>query len=123
MLLLCIDDDPDDVDLFLDAVRIIDPAHTCVPAFNGREGVALLESMQPDRIFLDINMPEMNGTETLREIRRNPRVQHVPVFMLSTTTNPSEMSLCKKLGATACLSKPATFQELCMVLREALEVR
>ncbi|HEX6461791.1 MAG TPA: response regulator [Candidatus Saccharimonadales bacterium] len=52
-------------------------------AANGRLGVELVESMQPDMILLDIQMPEMNGEEALRKIRGHEWGKHIPVMVLT----------------------------------------
>ncbi len=123
MTLLCIDDDPEDVEMFQDAVRLIDPGYTCVVANNGREGLGILATTLPDYIFLDINMPVMDGKETLRNIRQDQRFDSVPVCILSTSTSKSEADLCRILGATNCLVKPNTFEELVWGLRTCLTRR
>lgn len=52
-------------------------------ASNGRLGIELVESMRPDMILLDIQMPEMDGEEALRKIRRYDWGKHVPVMVLT----------------------------------------
>lgn len=121
MLLLCIDDDPEDVELFRDAIKIIDKSFTCVAASNGVEGLAILNETIPDRIFLDMNMPLMDGKETLRTIRGDQRFDSVPIYILSTSNNRREAELCRTLGANRWFVKPDTFQELVKRLKTVFE--
>lgn len=121
MVLLCIDDDPEDIELFQEAVNIIDKSSVCVFATNGREGLDILRNTIPDCIFLDINMPVMDGKETLMNIRRDRRFKAVPVFILSTTHDKYEVELCRALGANQFLVKPGSFSELVSNIRSALE--
>src|SRR5687767_10994117 len=117
MILLCIDDDPEDVELFRDAVKTINSTYVCLVAWNGKQGLDILSHLRPDFIFLDINMPLMGGKETLQTIRQDQRLEKVPVCVLSTTTNTDEINVYKKMGATECLIKPNTFEGLCNALR------
>jgi CheY-like chemotaxis protein len=119
-VLVYIDDDPEDMELFCEAVKVINPSYTCVGARNGKEGLRLLSSLTPDLIFLDINMPVMDGTETLKSIKVDSRLNKLPVLMLSTTSDPRERETFKKLGAKACLTKPSTFDGLCSTLKRYL---
>lgn len=112
MVLLCIDDDPEDVELFIDAVKMIDRTHTCMVAINGIEALSTLANIIPDLIFLDINMPVMDGRETLAKIRSDERLRSVPIFILSTSNDLKEAEACSKLGATKWLVKPSSFTEL-----------
>lgn len=120
-VLLYIDDDPEDMDFFCEAVRTIDPSCICVGAKNGAEGLKLLSTLTPDLIFLDINMPVMDGKETLKSIQVDSRLNKLPVFMLSTTSNAREREVFRKLGAKACLVKPNSFEALCTTLKDFLQ--
>lgn len=82
MVLLCIDDDPDEIDVFRDAVMQVDRTATSVTASNGQQAFELLEDgLRPDFIFLDINMPVLAGMETLRAMREDGRYRTIPVIM------------------------------------------
>jgi CheY-like chemotaxis protein len=118
MLLLYIDDDSDDIDIFQDVLKEIGQSITCITARDGIQGLTVLESNIPEYIFLDINMPVMNGVEVLRRVRTQARLKDVPVIMVSTTIYNMDELL--KEGATACIVKPATFQEYCFTLKTLL---
>jgi CheY-like chemotaxis protein len=122
MLLLCIDDDPEDVDFFCEAMKVVDPSCTCLVARNGREGMQFLEKILPDFIFLDVNMPVMGGKETLAAIKKNSRFMAVPVCILSTSTNKSEMMTYHEMGAYKCFVKPNTFEDLCQMLKDFFQL-
>jgi CheY-like chemotaxis protein len=116
MTLLYIDDDAEDIEFFCDAIKNIHPRYLCLVAQNAKDGLHILETLIPDVIFLDINMPAMNGKEALRAIRSRKDLASVPVCMLSTTTNRNELNMCRELGATECFVKPNSFAELCNTL-------
>ena len=122
MTLLFIDDDPEDLELFQEATKIIDSTSLCMSANNGKDGLTILNTILPDCIFLDINMPVMNGLETLKNIRKNKRFQEIPIFILSTSKDKYEAQVCRALGAKEFLIKPDSFRELVTELRSAIEM-
>jgi CheY-like chemotaxis protein len=121
MTLLFIDDDADDIEIFREAVKEIDSTYTCVIATSGREGLNLLKNINPDFIFLDINMPLMNGQETLRYIRAEKHLNAVPVCMLSTHIDENDRGMYIRMGAAECLTKPRSFTALCQMLQSIFQ--
>ncbi len=120
MTLLFVDDDPDDLELFRDAIKIVDPTHCCMVATKGDDGLKMLETVKPDCIFLDINMPGLGGWELVKSIRASKEFDDVPVYMLSTSGNVSERERFVSIGASKCLVKPSSFHELCEIFRNVL---
>jgi CheY-like chemotaxis protein len=108
------DDDPEDCDLFKEALHQIDPDVKSIIAQDGREALAFLEHTRelPQYIFLDINMPLVDGKKCLIEIKKNPRLKNIPVIMYSTTSDTDEIKEYYKLGAHDFLIKPANFNVL-----------
>lgn len=72
----------------------------------------------PDLILLDLNMPRINGFDTLRAIKKHQIWKTVPVAILSTSGEPIDQAKCKELGACAFLTKPATYDLLANTIRE-----
>jgi CheY-like chemotaxis protein len=66
----------------------------------------------PDLILLDLNMPRMNGFDTLVAIKQNKAWSQVPVAMLTTSSDRQDHERSKSLGACAFLTKPATYEML-----------
>jgi CheY-like chemotaxis protein len=115
MVILIVDDDQEDCELFHEAMREIDPSIKCWTARDGRHAIQLLNKelvLPPDYIFLDINMPVMNGKDTLIEIKKNTRLRDIPVIMYSTTSDTKEIQGYYKLGAHDFLIKPSNFNKL-----------
>lgn len=83
---MVVDDDPDDIALFLEAAEEIDPMMLCHHAENGMEALTLLESsdIQPDIIFVDLNMPILNGSEFIRAVRENKAYNDIKLYLYST---------------------------------------
>ena len=115
--ILLVDDDQDDQEFFLEAVREIENVTLFDIACNGKEALKALTSSidLPEIIFMDVDMPVMDGMECLSEILKNPKTQNVPVVMLTTSNGFRKQALA--LGARAFITKPADGKEL----RERLE--
>jgi DNA-binding response OmpR family regulator len=123
MVVLFIDDDPDDFEIFCDALKKFDPAAKCLHSIDGEEAIGLLNGLTPlpDYIFLDINMPRMGGKECLSEIKKDSKLKDIQVFMFSTTTYLSEINTYIALGARDFIIKPTSVNELVDVFKAVLK--
>lgn len=112
--LFLVDDDEDDQLLFGDAVNEIDQSIKYYIAQNGIEALRKLRSneISPDMIFLDLNMPLMNGFEFLVEFRKISHTRNIPVVIFTTSNSPEHAMRTHALGASAFLTKPAGFHIL-----------
>ena len=108
------DDDQDDSDLFNEALKGIDNSIEIVVANNGKELIAKLtsQSIDPEVIFLDINMPEMNGWECLELIKQQNDLKNIPVIMYSTSSASIYGKKAVKSGAMGFYEKPTNFLQL-----------
>ena len=111
---LLIDDDFDDQEIFSIALRTADPWGDCIFANDGEHALRLLknEPIHPLIIFIDINMPRMNGVDCLKEIKKLRRFAQTPVYMISTAGNPSIIEECKALGAIDYIIKSPSLAQL-----------
>jgi CheY-like chemotaxis protein len=80
---------------------------------------ALSKGFIPQFVFLDINMPGVNGIEILAYLRREPKLIQVPVFVVTSDDQPETRRKVMKLGATALIIKPATIDVLENALKTA----
>lgn len=117
---MLIDDDEDDVLFFMDALQEIDPSLQLITASNGEEALQMLlahGAPVPDYIFLDMNMPLVNGRECLIRIRQADRLSSVPVIIYSTSSGRMEAAGLLSLGASYYLTKPFRFSEMVKSIR------
>lgn len=121
--LLIIDDDLEDQEIFIEAVHEVDSAIHCYTFGSGDAALLQLSNPGielPDLIFLDMNMPKLNGRQVLREIKQMPLLKNIPVIMYSTSFAPRDLEEMEKSGAAFHLLKPSKFDELIGVLEEIL---
>jgi CheY-like chemotaxis protein len=120
--LFLVEDDIDDQLFFTDAVSEINNAALVAVTNNGREALDRLKNSPklPDIIFMDINMPVMNGIDCLKEIVKNPAIKNIPVVILSTSG--SEIELVRKVGARAFIKKPSDQAILRTTLEEVINL-
>lgn len=104
--ILLVDDDPDDQELFCDIVNKISPGLACEIAENGARALTFLrERSSPSIIFLDLNMPIMNGYEFLKEASASNLFSGIPVVVYTTSSGENDMMRVKKFGVKRFLTK------------------
>lgn len=122
--ILLAEDDEDDRDFFELALINVYPNSELTTLTNGEELFRFVnseESEEIDIIFLDINMPRKNGQECLIEIRTEKKFEHVPVIMLSTSSNPKDIEDLFILGANMYITKSYLLSHL-SILKKILEL-
>lgn len=121
MIILNVDDDEEDIEIFCDAVREIDASIICLVAKSAEEALKILNSDLdlPEYIFLDINMPKVDGNTCLAEIKKDRRLSKIPIIMYSTHTRRSDIETYKALNASF-LVKQNSFYELVTELKKLL---
>jgi CheY-like chemotaxis protein len=117
---LLVDDDPDDQEVFLSALSDVSSTALCLVAPDGDRALELLHSEEtiPDYIFLDLNMPRMNGFEFLAAIKKSKILQNIPVIVYSTTSQTGQIDKARKLGATEFFTKTYKYDELRSLLKK-----
>lgn len=117
-----VDDDRDDREIFIEALAEVDTSCNCITADNGEDAIRKLHtgSIVPNYIFLDLNMPKMNGRECLLEIKSIKRLAEIPVIIYSTSSLQKEKEELVKLGAFMFMTKPSNFNDLCTTLKQVI---
>ncbi|QIZ72981.1 response regulator transcription factor [Oxynema aestuarii] len=95
--------------------------YMAIAAANGREALTMVERHQPHLMVTDIVMPQMDGYELVRQIRKKPAFRLLPVIFLTARTNTQERILGYQLGCDVYLAKPFELEELGAVIRNLLE--
>jgi CheY-like chemotaxis protein len=123
MKCLIIDDDIDDQEVFIMTMEKVNTNVQCYTSDNGVEALLMLETKEliPDYIFLDVNMPKMNGIACLKEIKSLDHLKRTKVFMYSTTSEGATVEESSKLGATDFIIKPSSPAALKQVLTDLLQ--
>ena len=122
-LFFLIEDDLDDQEIFRMALSGIDRDIECMVFNNGIEALEHLQKSNgrsPDFIFLDVNMPLMNGVACLKEIRKMENLAHTKIFMFSTSSDNKVVNTAKELGATGFIIKPPSLSVLQQKLTEVI---
>ena len=118
---LLVDDDLDDHEIFSLALRDTQHEVEVIRAYDGVEAINYLKDPDedlPDFIFLDLNMPRMNGTQCLAEIRRYDDLKHIPVVIYSTSSEIKDLIEAQQLGATAYIVKSSNIFDLTLALKD-----
>jgi CheY-like chemotaxis protein len=125
ILITLADDDEDDRLFFIDAFEEL-KINTIVNTLNnGRELLNFLnhpETVLPNIIFLDLNMPILNGIECLKEIKLNDRFKEIVVAIYSTSSSDQDIEDTFVLGANIYIKKPSSFDSLKKILAEIVTI-
>jgi len=116
--ILLIDDDSDEFDFFLDAINKIPGLFDCSYAVSASAALDLLDEFTPDFIFIDMNMPKVNGLECIALLNETNKALGIPLFMYSTSGDPVMQRKAISLGASGCYKKSGNPNSLVDILRE-----
>lgn len=118
-LILLVEDNPDDELLTLRALDKSGIDADLVVARDGVEALQLLlgdevdgaERLRPSLILLDLKLPKVDGLEVLRRLRADPRTSHVPIVVLTTSSEKNDILSSYRLGTNSYVRKPVDFNE------------
>ncbi len=108
--ILVVDDDPDVVTIITGILR--SGEYEVRPAYRGKEVFARLEEKKPDLIILDIKMPEMDGFQVLKRLKRSPETSSIPVILLTGKGQYQDVLTGYELGTDYYMNKPFTSSQL-----------
>lgn len=109
--ILLLEDDIVDAMTLKRAVRELEVKNELVIRNNGEEGLAYLQGITelPCMILLDLNMPKMNGLEFLEEIKKDVRLMHIPVIILTTSKEQTDRMQSFRLSVAGYMVKPVDY--------------
>ncbi|MFT3751123.1 MAG: response regulator [Agriterribacter sp.] len=88
-----------------------------VPAMDGKEALKLIQDAPVDVVLMDMMMPEMDGYESIRAIRQNPRFKNIPILAITAKAMTGDREKCIEAGASDYISKPVDVDQLVSLLR------
>jgi CheY-like chemotaxis protein len=118
---MVVDDDLDDHEIFAIALEESGRSVELQRAYDGIDAIRQLHDQErqlPDFIFMDLNMPKMNGIQCLHAIRSDDLLKHIPVVIYSTSSEIRDLIEAQRFGATAYIVKSPHINELAMALRD-----
>ena len=125
--ILLVEDNLNDIELVLDALRRNNLVNKVVTARHGGEALDFLhrtgahegrEGDDPIFILLDLKMPKVDGLEVLRQIKQDPKLQMIPVVMLTSSNEECDLIKSYKLGVNSYVVKPVDFGQFVEVIRQ-----
>ena len=125
--ILLVEDDPEDVELILDALKeAAKIANDVVVARDGAEALDYLKRQgafagrpagDPVVVLLDLKLPKISGIEVLRVMKKDESLKTVPVVMLTSSREQSDLKECYELGVNAYAVKPVKFEEFATAVK------
>lgn len=121
--ILIIDDDPDDVEVMKEVFNGHNTDFSFVHAVNGNEGLHFLNSAfhLPSLIILDMNMPVLDGKETLKLLKKETKFHSIPVVMFTTSSNEQDRDYCNGFGV-ALVTKPGTIKQMNELVAQMIQL-
>jgi CheY-like chemotaxis protein len=116
--ILVVDDDP--IVRRMLSLMLQRSSHSAVPVESGEDALESLRDEAFDLVITDLDMPDMNGIELLRQVRRDERLRSLPVIMLTASAEDQDDAIARAEGVSAFLTKPAGSQELTETVNRVL---
>jgi CheY-like chemotaxis protein len=124
---LLIDDNPNDLDLTAYALKRSEAVHWIQTARDGVEAVDFIfctgkyasrcQTNLPRLILLDLKLPRLDGWDVLQRVKADPRTRHIPVVVLTSSSDQDDMARCYQMGANSFIVKPVDFDEFLQAAR------
>lgn len=126
--ILLVEDNPNDVELTLRALKKHNLTNKIMVARDGVEALDYLFGtgqhegrdidLKPRVILLDLKLPRVDGTEVLAKIKSDERTKFIPVVVLTSSREESDLHKCYDLGANSYIAKPVDFEKFVDAVRE-----
>lgn len=116
--ILFIDDDADDTYLFREVLATVAPDLQFTSATDGKEALEKLIASEalPHIIFMDLNMPRMNGKDCLTALKKHEKLNHIPVIIYTTSSYLKDQEEAMLGGAAYFITKPSSYNDLKEIL-------
>ncbi|WP_227013682.1 response regulator [Paenibacillus psychroresistens] len=126
--ILLVEDNPGDIRLIVEVLKDGKIKNNLSVVEDGEQALAYLlregiytDAIVPDIILLDLNLPKINGTEVLAEIKKHPLLKHIPVIILTTSEAEQDILRAYDLHANCYITKPVNLDQFLNVVRSIEE--
>jgi CheY-like chemotaxis protein len=109
---LLIDDDRDELGIFMDALKEINGPYNCSYANGADQALQMVHTNVPDFIFVDYNMPLVNGIQLLAVFKNEPKLKKAKIFIYSANITEEVHKMARVFGASGCIEKPNKISRL-----------
>lgn len=118
--IIIVEDEPDTAEMFAEMLRL--NGYRVLTSYGGTAAIALISKEKVDAVVLDLMMPDLSGLEVLSYLRRDPRLAHMPVMIVSAKSLPADVRQGLQAGASIYLTKPVAYQDFIDALEKALQM-
>lgn len=108
--ILIVDDEPDTAEMLGEMLRLA--GYHAIQTCAGGQTLSMMLNHRPDGVILDVLLPDQSGIDVLKGIRRDPRLAHTPVILISGSNHPNDMQQGMQAGASAYLTKPVSYWDV-----------
>jgi CheY-like chemotaxis protein len=108
--ILMVDDEPDILKIV--CLRLSKQGYDVVMASNGREALEKVQALMPDVILMDYRMPDQDGLEVAAMLRKDPVLRHIPIILMTASTETIDPMILEAVGVNEYLRKPFEADEL-----------
>ncbi len=122
--ILLVEDNPADAQLTQEGLKRAKVLNRLHVVEDGEEAIAFLrregryaDAPQPDLVFLDLNLPKMDGREVLAIVKADPELEHIPVVVLTSSDTEADVLKAYKAKANCYVKKPVMFQEFLATIK------
>lgn len=125
--ILLVEDSEDDYEATMRAFRkanLFNPVHWSMSGQDALDFLhqpGIVKNHGPGLILLDLNMPGLDGRSTLRLIKDDKQLKHIPVIILTTSSDERDINICYQMGANTYIQKPVTFDGLIDAIKRLKE--
>jgi DNA-binding response OmpR family regulator len=118
--IVIVEDEPDTAEMFAEMMRL--SGFKVSKSYGGPTAFNLIFEERPDVVLLDVMMPGLSGLELLEIIRKDPRLTHIPVIVISAKSLASDIQAGLDAGASIYLTKPVGYQDLLTAVNNAIQL-
>ena len=109
-LVAVVDDEPETTEMIAEMIRL--SGYQAITSFSSSGAIQVISSEKPDAVVLDVMMPDQSGLDVLRFMRQDPRLEHIPVIVVSARSKPEDIQEGIEAGAVIYLTKPVAYLDI-----------